>query len=273
MVTKEGLVKILDFGVAKPTAWRSGSGEGPHSPTMTETSPASSSARPATCRPSRPAASRWTSARTSSPSDRSSTRWRPASGRSRDERRSTPWRPSSTSNPSRSRRSTRPPRSPSLDHRALPLQGAARPLRIDRRPRARSRDGARPPFGGDLGDVTRRVPAAAAMGRRTRPRDRRGRDRRLRHDAPTSPNADPRHRPIPHPCAEGHRVLGRLGLLAGWIDAGLHRWRQGPAQRLAAADVVDGGAIRPGNGESGFRLLVPRRQALSASSPTESSGA
>ena len=39
MVTKEGLVKILDFGVAKPTAWRSGSGEGPHSPTMTETSP------------------------------------------------------------------------------------------------------------------------------------------------------------------------------------------------------------------------------------------
>ena len=39
MITKEGLVKILDFGVAKPTAWRSGSGEGPHSPTMTETSP------------------------------------------------------------------------------------------------------------------------------------------------------------------------------------------------------------------------------------------
>jgi len=39
MVTKDGLVKILDFGLAKLTSTMSGSGEGSHLPTMTGTSP------------------------------------------------------------------------------------------------------------------------------------------------------------------------------------------------------------------------------------------
>ena len=39
MVTKDGLVKILDFGLAKLTAKGSGSGEGAKLPTMTGTTP------------------------------------------------------------------------------------------------------------------------------------------------------------------------------------------------------------------------------------------
>ena len=79
-------------------------------------------------------------------------------------------------------------------------------------------------------------------------------------DAAAFADAETHHRPIPHPCPEGDRLLGRMGLLAGWINAGVHRRRQGPVQCLAAAHVVDGGAIRPGNGERRFGLLVPRRK-------------
>ena len=39
MVTKDGLVKVLDFGLAKLTSTMSGSGEGSHLPTMTATIP------------------------------------------------------------------------------------------------------------------------------------------------------------------------------------------------------------------------------------------
>jgi Tol biopolymer transport system component len=39
MVTRDGLVKILDFGLAKLTSTMSGSGEGSHLPTMTGTTP------------------------------------------------------------------------------------------------------------------------------------------------------------------------------------------------------------------------------------------
>ena len=89
-VTKDGRVKILDFGLAKltqpeerrrrrPTCRRR-----PRAP-----SPASSWARSATCRPSRCAASPPTRAPTSSPSARSSTRCSRASARSTATRRRT----------------------------------------------------------------------------------------------------------------------------------------------------------------------------------------
>jgi serine/threonine protein kinase len=83
MVTKEGRVKILDFGLAKLTGIEKGSGgNASRLPTETGTSPG-----------------------VVLPSARSSTRWRRASARSRRGPRSTRCRRSCTKNRSRSRRS------------------------------------------------------------------------------------------------------------------------------------------------------------------------
>ena len=74
-VTNDGRVKILDFGLAKLTLTEEqGPGHERARPQRPAPSPASSSARSATCRPSRCAASPPTRAATSSPSARSSTR-------------------------------------------------------------------------------------------------------------------------------------------------------------------------------------------------------
>ena len=80
MVSKDGYVKILDFGLAKLTEPSArGRDRAADRGRERRHRPAPSWARPATCRPSRRAGSPWTSAPTSSPSARSSTRWRPAS--------------------------------------------------------------------------------------------------------------------------------------------------------------------------------------------------
>ena len=85
MVTADGLVKILDFGLAKLTEDIPAAGFGAtHDPRRRAEGPgrkrATSSAPPPTCPPSRPRGRRSTPGPTSSPSARSSTRCSPGTG-------------------------------------------------------------------------------------------------------------------------------------------------------------------------------------------------
>ena len=121
MVSKDGFVKILDFGLAKLTepvvAGRVRRADGDRG---ADAARAPSWARPATCRPSRRAASPWTSAPTSSRWARSSTRWPRASARSSGRR--APRRSSRSSARSPSRSAQLAPEGPgprALDRRAL----------------------------------------------------------------------------------------------------------------------------------------------------------
>ena len=80
MVTRDGRVKVLDFGLAKQQAREGRRRNRHHAPCRSR---AWCWAPPATCRPSRCAARPWTPAPTSSASAACSTNWRPAAGRSR----------------------------------------------------------------------------------------------------------------------------------------------------------------------------------------------
>ena len=80
MVTPLGLVKILDFGLAKQAPSRIGHDQTTVDASLATRARATSSARSATCPRSRPGAGPSTTAPTSSPSARSSTRCSPAGG-------------------------------------------------------------------------------------------------------------------------------------------------------------------------------------------------
>ena len=148
MVSKDGAVKILDFGLAKLLSEQPD--ETSNVPTAHgDAGRAPCSARSATCRPSRRAASRSTSARTSSRSARSSTRWRRASApssaarRRRDADRHHPRGPRAGRAAQRRRAGAVP-----LDRRALPAEGPGGALRLDARPRPGRQERARAPLGG-----------------------------------------------------------------------------------------------------------------------------
>ena len=144
MVTKDGLVKILDFGLAKLTS--TGSGQRRRLAAADDDGRRSrvvSWGRWATCRPSRRAGGRSTSGRTSSRSVRSCTRWRRASGRSRRRRRGHAGGDPERGAGADRRAQPEAPGSAALDRRALPRQGPRGTLRLDRdlaRDLARVRD-------------------------------------------------------------------------------------------------------------------------------------
>ena len=74
MVSKDGVVKILDFGLAKTTPLYAREARRRARTKRSRLSPAGCSAPSDTCLPSRPRGDRWTCTPTSSPSARSSTR-------------------------------------------------------------------------------------------------------------------------------------------------------------------------------------------------------
>jgi predicted Ser/Thr protein kinase len=135
MVTKEGIVKILDFGLAKLTGQTRRAESSRSRPrSRRERRRESCSGRSATCHPNRPWASRSTSDRTSFLSERSCTRWPPESAPSRARARRRPWRRSSAKSRSRSRRPRprRPFRCAGSRNGASPRipRNATRPRRI-----------------------------------------------------------------------------------------------------------------------------------------------
>ena len=151
MVTADGFVKILDFGLAKlrgdgdevPGTGRARDRwnrepHGPALPSAPDTEAARSSARSATWRPSRRAGRPPTSAPTSSRWAPSSTRWRPAAGPSAARRPRRRWPRSSRTSRSLSPRDPAVPAPAALDRSsaAWPRTGGA--LRLDPRPGARA---------------------------------------------------------------------------------------------------------------------------------------
>ena len=87
MVSRDGVVKILDFGLAKTTPLYARPGEETGSYEAVATQPEACSGRSGTCPPSRPRGARSIFGPTSSPSARSSTRCSPASAPGRGARR------------------------------------------------------------------------------------------------------------------------------------------------------------------------------------------
>ena len=135
MVTKDGLVKILDFGLAKLTSTGSGSDEVSKLPTMSGRLRASSWARSATCHPKRPPVNGSTSGRISS-------RWLDSlrdgdrQARLPEEDRDRHAGRDSERGAGADRREPSPdPRTTTLDGRALPGQGSPTSILLDRRPR------------------------------------------------------------------------------------------------------------------------------------------
>ena len=139
MVSKDGFVKILDFGLAKLTEPVTQDASVLPTAIAAPTQPGNGAwARPATCRPSRRAASPWTSGRISSRSARSSTRWPPA--RSAFQRKTgaeTLVAIIREEPESLSQARAESARSRALDRRALPGEGPRGTLRLDQGPRPR----------------------------------------------------------------------------------------------------------------------------------------